>query len=952
IISTARWCFLPTTSSILDGHKEEGGVSRRSGGRWNPPSKQRDGLSVDEKNDLIFRKARGILNKLTPEKFDKLSLELLNVGIDSQLILKGIILLIFEKALDEPKYSSLYAQLCHRLCKDAPNFDHSSSKTITFRRLLLNKCQDEFENRSRATEAFDKKDGPLNDDEAEQYHLAKQKMLGNIKFIGELGKLEMLHEGILHKCIKQLLEKKKNVSIKDMAEDLECLCQIIRTVGRRLDSVEAKAWMDKYFERIKNFASNSDLPSRIRFMLQDVVELRANKWVPRKMLSDHGPKTISQIRQEAADEFGIYLGLPDGTGRGGGPTGGLFGSRIMNGNMGACHRGGLADIFSAAPTGLLNNIGTGPGVIQADGFLSGYSMNMGRRGSQPTPGNFTNQFNNRRMQDGSGGGPVVNSMGFGMGGVGTGNSPRSVRRVNPPQTSAPSMFPNPQNHHHHHPTLPLAPMQSPLLAQPPMSSVQRTQSQFAFSAPGRDLPQRFMRMTMQPPIASDKTNSGPEDINLRPYKPFNMLRPSVPNMLSKPTRPLIGTPQTPFQPPLYDMGSNPNPLINKQPQITIKQANPEKSKAVKKAPLTKKELDNSMTSLLDDYFNSGDIQAATSAIKDLNAPNKFIADSIYKMMINYVDKSDTEREKVMNLIVGMKPESLVTPELFMEAYRNVLDKLQELETDVPLIKSYVASYTARAIGGGVISLCDLADVLDKGAHYPLFLISLQQMHKQKDKEWLVNVFNESKINLQDMLPEIDQSKEKMMEILEDRGLSFLFPLLRIQSELWKQIQTDPSATAIFKWIKDKVQNDLHQSSGFINILTTSILKYITKSSTLFENCDPSIPPEKHLVEKERDMLDKLKVVPQQFLHDHIDLQVVALYASQVFCYNNNFPKNMLRRFFMHFYDMEIVEEEAFLKWKEDINDEYPGKGKALFQVNQWLTWLEQAEEESEDDDDD
>ena len=30
--------------------------------------------------------------------------------------------------------------------------------------------------------------------------------------------------------------------------------------------------------------------------------------------------------------------------------------------------------------------------------------------------------------------------------------------------------------------------------------------------------------------------------------------------------------------------------------------------------------------------------------------------------------------------------------------------------------------------------------------------------------------------------------------------------------------------------------------------------------------------------------------------------------------------------------MEIVEEEVFFKWKEEVNDEYPGKGKALFQV--------------------
>lgn len=57
---------------------------------------------------------------------------------------------------------------------------------------------------------------------------------------GELGKLDMLHETILHLCIKQLLEKKRTTSVTDMAEDLECLCQIMKTVGRRLDTEKAK----------------------------------------------------------------------------------------------------------------------------------------------------------------------------------------------------------------------------------------------------------------------------------------------------------------------------------------------------------------------------------------------------------------------------------------------------------------------------------------------------------------------------------------------------------------------------------------------------------------------------------------------------------------------------------------------------------------------------------------
>lgn len=49
---------------------------------------------------------------------------------------------------------------------------------------------------------YDKQDNPLTSEEEEQRAIAKFKMLGNIKFIGELGKLDLIHESILHKCIK------------------------------------------------------------------------------------------------------------------------------------------------------------------------------------------------------------------------------------------------------------------------------------------------------------------------------------------------------------------------------------------------------------------------------------------------------------------------------------------------------------------------------------------------------------------------------------------------------------------------------------------------------------------------------------------------------------------------------------------------------------------------------
>ena len=70
------------------------------------------------------------------------------------------------------------------------------------------------------------------------------------------------------------------------------------------------------------------------------------------------------------------------------------------------------------------------------------------------------------------------------------------------------------------------------------------------------------------------------------------------------------------------------------------------------------------------------------------------------------------------------------------------------------------------------------------------------------------------------LAEIDQNKDRMLEILEGKGLSFLFPLLKLEKELLKQIKADPSPQSIYKWIKDNISPKLHTDKGFVNILMT------------------------------------------------------------------------------------------------------------------------------------
>ena len=58
--------------------------------------------------------------------------------------------------------------------------------------------------------------------------------------------------------------------------------------------------MKEYFDRINRLIDLGKLPSRVKFKLQDLCELRKNAWVPRR--EENNPKTIDQIRREVQME--------------------------------------------------------------------------------------------------------------------------------------------------------------------------------------------------------------------------------------------------------------------------------------------------------------------------------------------------------------------------------------------------------------------------------------------------------------------------------------------------------------------------------------------------------------------------------------------------------------------------------------------------------------------------
>lgn len=54
--------------------------------------------------------------------------------------------------------------------------------------------------------------------------------------------------------------------------------------------------MQQYFNRMSMFVNDQALPQRIRFMIQDVIDLRRHRWVPRKAIVGDGPLPIHEVR--------------------------------------------------------------------------------------------------------------------------------------------------------------------------------------------------------------------------------------------------------------------------------------------------------------------------------------------------------------------------------------------------------------------------------------------------------------------------------------------------------------------------------------------------------------------------------------------------------------------------------------------------------------------------------
>lgn len=293
---------------------------------WKPMSLSRNSNSTSSGHmdpETVQRKVKAALNKMTPENFDKISEQILEIAAQSKdeqdgRTLRQVIQLTFEKATDEAHWAAMYAKFCKRMLenmspevKDVTITDKNGqvvSGGALFRKYLLNRCQEDFE-RGWAVEMPEPKEGESKEtammsDEYYQAMAIKRRGLGLVQFIGELFKLGMLTERIMHECVRKLLDFTEQ---PDEAE-IESLSKLLRTIGADLDGTDkGMPMMNAYFERINTLVETPDLPSRLKFMLMDIMDLRRAKWVSKEGLK--GPKTLEEIRADVSHSQPYHIVL-------------------------------------------------------------------------------------------------------------------------------------------------------------------------------------------------------------------------------------------------------------------------------------------------------------------------------------------------------------------------------------------------------------------------------------------------------------------------------------------------------------------------------------------------------------------------------------------------------------------------------------------------------------------
>jgi len=894
----------------------------KSENAWKPGVKESKEGTTAELDDMALLKKNvlAILNKLTPQKFDTLVEKFTALPIDSQAKLTACMELIFEKAVDEPGFSVAYAKMCQVLQMKKVLTEGSETETVNFRKLLISRCQKEFE--KDYMDNLDRKKheeemaAAKSEDERKNIRAVFEQMemklrrrsLGNIRFIGELYKLQMLTARIMHECVKKLLTTTDE-------ESLECLCRLLTTVGQDLD-IETQGRLAKgpqgglndlavYFKEMSRITQDKKVCSRVRFLMQDVIELRLAGW--RKRREEAGPKTIEQIHADIEKEQ-LNAKLQAFA-----PSGPMPARRDDRSRMddrrrsqkgpdrGSTHGGGGEDGWQAVPsrparsqfekidTSRLKSMSINSTKVDAESMSFGPPKSGGvggwGRGSQskgPSRTEDTAKMQNRFAGlDASDQAPTP--QGYDGRGSGGRFAPRSGGGGYGGRNSRGGSIEQDRNNDRRG------------------GGADREKAQQTV----RDFMGRSQSV-MGPHPTLSRENSAPRSASMvAPQKKVNSI---------------------PFS-------GDPKASIDKVEKLA--------------APL------------LEEYLHLKDTEATVKEIAEKFAATTITA-FVEAVLNSVIEKNEKARVATGGLIAVMVTKGMLGEEQFLTALDSVLQYAEDLLVDIPKFWDFLAqivapmlhplgpmplsslkesAITAKLVEGELGSKC-------AGGKYAAAV--LHEMGKQ-GHSGVAQAWRESGLTWAEFLPsntEVDQfvADNKLEWTLADTGKVTTGKELskeKLQLELVRVLKESDSIKKnepVFDWLDATIGKAEVQTPEMIRLLTTAI------ADTVIDGIGGPTNQCQLNVEK----LSLRSAVFKKFVDNKPRLELQVLFALQHVMHRLEHPNKLLHSIFERLYDEDIISEEGFQAWEKNTDPaEQEGKGVALKSCTQFFTWLNEAEEEED-----
>ena len=289
-------------------------------------------LSEENKQDILKKDLRNLLNLLTHDNYPKIKQEIIEKIGDSIENQDKFLDVLFQKAVLEKAYVKLYCMLVKELDnylvknppkpsekdKDKDNDkDKENKKEVKkgkkehseMRSHLIDRCKIIFqlENNEQFDQYIKEKDPE------ERRNKLKKFILGNVYFITELMKIKILSKKVGPDCLKHLYDRyQKNQTDKTLKEiTLEAIIIFSENFGRIIyeekkmktaDKQQFNKVLDDIFQKLENIMNEPGLVGHIKYNIYNLLEKRKNNFALSKFDESLIAKTKEEVEKESENE--------------------------------------------------------------------------------------------------------------------------------------------------------------------------------------------------------------------------------------------------------------------------------------------------------------------------------------------------------------------------------------------------------------------------------------------------------------------------------------------------------------------------------------------------------------------------------------------------------------------------------------------------------------------------